>query len=119
MVCEANVDFLRIQFVLQDVAQAPQGNIYIQSIAFGDENDADLITGYEDIYLRDANGNIVSTVDDVTHQAFIPKTVIYNEQVAAYNQSNPGNPIPFLPNQNVVEIKGIEIQRLIITTQDL
>ncbi|MAD44218.1 MAG: hypothetical protein CMI02_07985 [Oceanospirillaceae bacterium] len=103
----------------QDVAQAPQGNIYIQSIAFGDENDADLITGYEDIYLRDANGNIVSTVDDVTHQAFIPKTVIYNEQVAAYNQSNPGNPIPFLPNQNVVEIKGIEIQRLIITTQDL
>ncbi|MAS24894.1 MAG: hypothetical protein CMI03_05545 [Oceanospirillaceae bacterium] len=103
----------------QDVAQAPQGNIYIQSIAFGDESDPDLITGYEDIFLRDADGNIVSTISNVSHRAFIPKTVIYNEQVAAYNQANPGNEIPYVPNQNVVEIKGIEIQRLIITTQDL
>jgi len=103
----------------QDVARAPAGNIYIQSIAFGDESDPDLITGREDIYLRDASGNIVSTIENVEHRAFIPKTVTYNQQVAEYNRANPGNEIPYIPDQNVVEIKGIEIQRLIITTQDL
>ncbi|MCA6064645.1 hypothetical protein [Thalassolituus marinus] len=103
----------------QDVGQAPQGNIYIQSIAFGDENDPEIITGVEDIYLRDENGFVVDTVADVTHRAFVPKTVTYNEQVAIYNDNNPGNEIPFIPNQNVIEIKGIEIQRLVFTTQDL
>jgi len=103
----------------QDVGQAPQGNIFIQSIAFGDENDPEVITGVEDIYLRDENGFVVDTVADVTHRAFVPKTVIYNEQVAIYNDNNPGSEIPFIPNQNVIEVKGIEIQRLVFTTQDL
>lgn len=103
----------------QDLGQAPQGNIYIQSLGFGDPDDEEIITGVEDIYLRDATGIIVETIADVKHRAFVPKTVIYNEQVELYNQSNPDNPLPYIPNQNVVEIKGIEIQRLIITTQDL
>jgi len=103
----------------QDIGQARQGNIFIQSLGFGDENDEEIITGKEDIYLRDASGNIVSTVADVAHRAFVPKTVIYNQQVEIYNQANPDNPIPTIPNQNVIEIRGLEIQRLVITTQDL
>ena len=103
----------------QDVAQAPQGNIFIQSMAFGDPGDEEVITGREDIYLRDASGNIVATRENVIHRAFVPKTVTYNEQVAAYNEANPNSQIPFIPNQNVVEIRGLEIQRLVITTQDL
>ncbi|MCD8523875.1 MAG: hypothetical protein LRY66_13885 [Saccharospirillaceae bacterium] len=110
---------LEIAALPKDVAQAPQGNIFIQSLAFGDPDDSEIITGIEDIYLRDATGNIVTTVDDVKHRAFVPKTVIYNEQVAAYNQANPSSPLPFIPNQNVVEVRGLEIQRLVITTQDL
>lgn len=110
---------MEIAALPQDVAQAPQGNIYIQSLAFGDPDDPEIITGVEDIYLRDASGAIVGTVADVKHRAFVPKTVIYNEQVSIYNQQNPNNQIPYIPNQNVVEIKGIEIQRLIFTTQDL
>ena len=88
-------------------------------MAFGDPNDEEVITGREDIYLRDASGNIVDTKQNVIHRAFVPKTVIYNEQVAAFNDANPNNKIPFIPNQNVVEIRGLEIQRLVITTQDL
>lgn len=103
----------------QDVAQAAQGNIFIQSLAFGDALDEEVITGRRHVHLRDASGTIVETVDNVVHRAFVPKTVTYNEQVLRYNQSNPNNPIPTIPNQNVVEIKGLEIQRLVITTQDL
>lgn len=102
-----------------DVGQAPQGNIFIQSIDFGSKDNEEIITGREDIYLRDATGNIVETVPNVAHRAFVPKTVIYNEQVTQYNLDNPSSPLPYIPNQNVVEIRGIEIQRLIITTQDL
>ncbi|WP_430459641.1 hypothetical protein ACQUQU_10535 [Thalassolituus sp. LLYu03] len=110
---------MEIAALPQDVGPAPQGNIYIQSLGFGDPDDPEIITGVEDIYLRDASGAIVATVDDVTHRAFVPKTVIYNEQVAIYNQANPDSTIPYIPNQNVLEIKGLEIQRLIFTTQDL
>ena len=110
---------LEIAALPQDVAQAPKGNIFIQSLAFGDPDDPEIITGVENIYLRDSTGNIVTTVNDVKHRAFVPKTVIYNEQVAAYNQANPSNPLPFIPNQNVLEVRGLEIQRLVITTQDL
>lgn len=112
---------LRIEIAAlpKEVQQAPQGNIYVQSLSFGDPNDEEVITGREDIYLRDASGNIIATVPDVIHRAFVPKTVIYNEQVDLYNKNNPLNEIPLIPNQNVIEIKGIEIQRMIITTQDL
>ncbi len=110
---------LEIAGLPQDVAQAPQGNIFIESMSFGDPNDEEIITGRQDIFLRDANGNIVETVPDVIHRAFVPKTVTYNEQVNRYNAANPGSEIPNIPNQNVVEIRGLEIQRLVITTQDL
>ena len=110
---------IEISALPQDVAQAPQGNIFIKSLAFGDANDPEIITGTEDIYLRDASGNIIKTVTDVDHRAFVPKTVIYNEQVALYNQQNPNSQLPFIPDQNVLEIRGLEIQRLIFTTQDL
>jgi len=103
----------------QDVGQAAQGNIFIQSLGFGDENDEEIITGYEDVYLRERSGAIVHTATGVEHRAFVPKTVIYNEQVELYNQNNPDNPLPYIPNQNVIEIRGLEIQRLVITTQDL
>lgn len=110
---------LEIAQLPQDVGQAAQGNIFIQSIGFGDKNDEEIITGYEDIYLRERSGAIVYTATNVAHRAFVPKTVIYNEQVDLYNQNNPNNPLPHIPNQNVIEIRGLEIQRLIITTQDL
>ncbi|WP_157729884.1 hypothetical protein [Bacterioplanes sanyensis] len=110
---------LEIAGLPQDVGQAPQGNIFIESMSFGDPNDEEVITGRQDIFLRDANGNIIETVPDVIHRAFVPKTVTYNEQVDLYNAANPNNQIPNIPNQNVVEIRGLEIQRLVITTQDL
>ena len=110
---------LEIAALPVDVGQAPEGNIYIQSIDFGSKNNSEIITGKDDIYLRDASGAIVSTVEDVVHRAFVPKTVIYNEQIAIYNDDHPSNPLPYIPNQNVIEIRGIEIQRLIVTTQDL
>lgn len=110
---------LEVGALPQDVGQAPQGNIFIESMSFGDPNDEEVITGRQDIYLRDANGNIVETVPDVIHRAFVPKTVTYNEQVDLYNSQNPSNQIPNIPNQNVIEIRGLEIQRLVITTQDL
>lgn len=99
--------------------QAPQGHIFVQSIAFGAANDPETITGVEDIYLRDASGTIVKTIDDVKHRAFVPKTVIYNEQIDKHNLANPGNILPNIPNQNVMEIRGLEIQRMVMTTQDL
>jgi len=103
----------------QDVGQAAQGNIFIQSLGFGDENDEEIITGYEDIYLRERSGAVAYIAPGVAHRAFVPKTVIYNEQVDIFNQNNPDNPLPYIPNQNVIEIRGLEIQRMVITTQDL
>jgi len=110
---------LEISALPQLAGQAEQGHITVRQLSFGDPNDPEIITGVEDIYLRDANGRIIKKVDDVKHRAFVPKTVIYNEQVEAYNQANPGAQIPYIPNENVIELRGIEIQRLVITTQDL
>lgn len=98
--------------------QAPQGHVIIQQLVFGDLNDKETVTGYEDIYLRDRSGTVVATINDVEHRAFIPKTVTYNEQVDKYNAQH-GTNIPNIPNQNVIEIRGLEIQRQIMTTQDL
>lgn len=98
--------------------QAPQGHVIIQQLAFGDPNDPELITGREDIYLRDASGTVIAKVDDVIHRAFVPKTVIYNEQIDKYNAAN-GTNLPNIPNQNVIEIRGLEIQRQVMITQDL
>lgn len=110
---------LEISALPQLAGQAEQGHITVRQLSFGDPNDPEIITGVEDIYLRDDNGRIIKKVDDVKHRAFVPKTVIYNEQVEAYNQANPGAQIPYIPNENVIELRGIEIQRLVITTQDL
>lgn len=101
--------------------QAKQGHIFVQSIALGDPNDPEIITGREDIYLRDASGTIQGTVKNVEHRAFVPKTVIYNEQIDLYNKdpNNLNNQLPNIPNQNVIEIRGLEIQRMVMTTQDL
>jgi hypothetical protein len=118
---------LEIAPLPQQAVQSERGHIYIQQLSFGNTVDADgnrivddeVVTGYEDIYLRNSNGEIVETVDDVQHVAFVPKTVTYNEQVKIYNEANPTTPIPYIPNENTLEIKGLEIQRLVITTQDL
>lgn len=105
------------------VGQAEQGHIFVQSIGFGssdiDDPNPEIVTGVEDIYLRDASGNIVETIEDVKHRAFVPKTVIYNEQIDRHNKNNPSNVLPNIPNQNVIEIRGLEIQRMVMTTQDL
>jgi hypothetical protein len=118
---------LEIAPLPQQAVQSERGHIYIQQLSFGNTVDADgnrivddeVVTGYEDIYLRNSNGEIVETVDDVQHVAFVPKTVTSNEQVKIYNEANPTTPIPYIPNENTLEIKGLEIQRLVITTQDL
>lgn len=110
---------LEIAALPQSLGQAEQGHIFIQSIEFGDKNDPEVIVGKKDIYLRDANGDIIKTVQNVNHRAFVPETVIYNEQVKIYNAANPNNTIPSIPNQNVIEVRGLEIQRLVVTTQDL
>lgn len=102
----------------QDVAQADRGNIFVRQLNFGDIGDDEVLTGVEDIFLRDETGDIVDTVEDVRHYAFVPKTVTYNQEVKNYNDAN-GTNLPFIPNQNVIELRGIEIQRLVITTQDL
>ena len=99
----------------------------MQSLNFGaaydpskpDNVDPEIVTGVEDIYLRDASGTIKATVNDVKHRAFVPRTVIYNEQIDLYNAANPNNKLPNIPNQNVIEIRGLEIQRMVMTTQDL
>jgi len=110
----------------QQAIQSERGHIYIQQLSFGDPDSEEIITGYEDIYLRNSSGQIAQNsdgtpaiIENVKHRAFVPKTVIYNEQVKAYNDANPATPIPYVPNENVVEIRGLEIQRLVITTQDL
>ena len=106
----------------KNAIQAPQGHIFVQSIGFGstdiDNPNPEIVTGVEDIHIRDASGNIVDVIQDVKHRAFVPKTVIYNEQVDRYNKLNNTN-IPNIPNQNVIEIRGLEIQRMVMTTQDL
>lgn len=106
----------------KNAIQAPRGHIFVQSIGFGsadiDNPNPEIVTGVENIYLRDASGAIVDTIEDVKHRAFVPKTVIYNEQVDKYNKLNSTN-IPNIPNQNVIEIRGLEIQRMVMTTQDL
>ena len=106
----------------KNAIQAPQGHIFVQSIGFGstdiDNPNPEIVTGVEDIHIRDASGNIVDVIEDVKHRAFVPKTVIYNEQVDRYNKLN-GTNIPNIPNQNVIEIRGLEIQRMVMTTQDL
>lgn len=109
---------LRTEITALPSGQAPQGHVIIQQLAFGDPNDPDIITGVDDIYLRDRSGNVVATVEDVVHRAFIPKTVIYNEQIDKYNAAN-GTNLPNIPNQNVIEIRGLEIQRQVMITQDL
>lgn len=103
----------------QDVKQAERGNIYIRSLHFGNGDEDEIITGKKSVYLRDRNGNVRETVNDVKHKAFVPETVTYNEQIAIYNKANPNNKLPFIPNQNVIQVRGIEVQRLVITTQDL
>ncbi len=110
---------LEIAALPQSLGQAEQGHIFIQSIEFGDKNDPEVIVGQKAVHLRDANGDIVTTIPNVKHRAFVPETVIYNEQVKIYNAANPSNTIPRIPNQNVIEVRGLEIQRLVVTTQDL
>lgn len=118
---------LEIAPLPQQAIQSERGHIYIQQLSFGNTVDADgnlivddeVVTGYEDIYLRNSDGEVVDTIKDVQHVAFVPKTVTYNEQVKVYNEANPATPIPYIPNENTLEIKGLEIQRLVITTQDL
>jgi len=117
---------MEISALPQGAVQSEAGHIYVQQLSFGDPNDEEIITGYEDIYLRDSSGAIARNGDgslaikeNVKHRAFVPKTVIYNEQVKIYNEANPSTPIPYIPNENTLEIKGLEIQRLVITTQDL
>lgn len=104
----------------QGLKQAEQGHIFVQSIEFGDKNDPEVIVGRKDVHLRDANGKKVTTISNVPHRAFVPETIIYNEQVAKYN-ADPANTnkLPTIPNQNVIEIRGLEVQRMVITTQDL
>lgn len=111
---------LEVAGLPQSLKQAEQGHIFVQSIEFGDKNDPEVIVGRKDVHLRDANGNKVTTISNVPHRAFVPETVIYNEQVAKYN-ADPANTnkLPTIPNQNVIEIRGLEIQRMVITTQDL
>lgn len=109
---------LRTEHAALTSGQAPQGHVIIQQLAFGDPNDPDIITGVDDIYLRDRSGTVVAKVDDVVHRAFIPKTVIYNEQIDKYNKEH-GTNLPNIPNQNVMEIRGLEIQRQVMYTQDL
>lgn len=103
--------------------QAAQGHIYVESMYFGDPSkyseNSEVWTGKDTIYLRDANGNVKATIPNVDHYAFVPKTVIYNEQITKYNEQNPNAKLPYIPNQNVIEIKGLEIQRMVMTTQDL
>lgn len=109
------------------VQRMQKGHIFVQSLNFGaaydpskpDNVDPEIVTGVEDIYLRDASGTIKATVNDVKHRAFVPRTVIYNEQIDLYNAANPNNKLPNIPNQNVIEIRGLEIQRMVMTTQDL
>lgn len=110
---------LEIAGLPQALGQAEQGHIFVQSIEFGDKNDPEVIVGRKDVHLRDASGNKVTTISNVPHRAFVPETVIYNEQVAKYNAANPNNTIPTIPNQNVIEVRGLEVQRLVVTTQDL
>lgn len=112
---------LRIEIAAlpQQAQQAIPGHITVRQLNFGDPDDPETITGVEDIYLRNAAGQVVAKVDDVKHRAFVPKTVTYNEEVRRYNEANPGANLPYIPNENVIELKGIEIQRLVITTQDL
>lgn len=109
------------------VQRMQKGYIFVESLNFGaaydpknpDNVDPEIVTGVEDIYLRDASGTIKATVNDVKHRAFVPRTVIYNEQIDLYNEANPNNKLPNIPNQNVIEIRGLEIQRMVMTTQDL
>ena len=112
---------LRIEIAAlpQAAQQSVPGHITIRQLNFGDPDDPEIITGTEDIYLRNSAGQVVAKVDDVKHRAFVPKTVTYNEEVRRYNEANPGANLPYIPNENVIELKGIEIQRLVITTQDL
>ncbi|WP_419811198.1 hypothetical protein [Bacterioplanoides sp.] len=112
---------LRIEIAAlpQEAQQAIPGHITVRQLNFGDPDDPETITGVEDIYLRNSAGQVVAKVDDVKHRAFVPKTVTYNEEVRRYNEANPGANLPYIPNENVIELKGIEIQRLVITTQDL
>lgn len=98
--------------------QAPQGHVIIQQMVFGDANDTETITGYDNIYLRDSSGTVVAVVENVEHRAFIPKTVIYNDQINKYNAEHGAN-LPNIPNQNVIELRGLEIQRQVMITQDL
>lgn len=109
---------LRTELTALKSGQAPQGHIVIQQLAFGDPNDPDIITGVDDIHLRDRTGNVVAVSKDVVHRAFIPKTVIYNQEVDKYNKAH-GTNLPNIPNQNVMEIRGLEIQRQVMITQDL
>lgn len=110
---------LEIAALPQAAQQSVPGHITIRQLNFGDPDDPEIITGTEDIYLRNSAGQVVAKVDDVKHRAFVPKTVTYNEEVRRYNEANPGANLPYIPNENVIELKGIEIQRLVITTQDL
>src|SRR5690554_7932945 len=59
--------------------QAPQGHIFVQSIGFGstdiDNPNPEIVTGVEDIHIRDASGNIVDVIQDVKHRAFVPKKI--------------------------------------------
>lgn len=110
---------LEIAALPQAAQQSVPGHITVRQLNFGDPDDPEIITGTEDIYLRNSAGQVVAKVDDVKHRAFVPKTVTYNEEVRRYNEANPGANLPYIPNENVIELKGIEIQRLVITTQDL
>jgi hypothetical protein len=101
-----------------------QGNIFVGKMSFGDEGGGksnQLWTGTQDFALRDENGMAVDTVYGVDMYAFKPRTYAYNEQIAIHNAkpANAGAPLPYIPNENLIEIRGIEIQRLVITTQDL
>ncbi|WP_420591530.1 hypothetical protein [Bacterioplanoides sp.] len=114
---------IEIQQLPREAVQSKSGNIFVRQLSFGDPNDEEIITGYEDIFLRDSSGSVVEggRLKNIKHRAFVPKTVIYNEQVKIYNdaQTDSSKHIPYIPNENVIELRGLEIQRLVITTQDL
>jgi hypothetical protein len=112
-----------------DIAALPEaakyvserGNIFVGKMSFGDEGGGKanpLWTGKQNMPLRDENG-LAREVVSVDMYAFKPRTYSYNEEIAKYNTDNPATPLPYIPNENLIEIKGIEIQRLVITTQDL
>jgi hypothetical protein len=117
---QLRIDIAALPEAARQVSQ--KGSIFVGKMSFGEENsgsDSPLWTGKQDFALRDEFGVRRVDVRGVDMYAFKPRTYTYNEQISKYNADNPTTPLPYIPNENLIEIKGIEIQRLVITTQDL